>query len=219
MTARMRRCGSTNLRWVRPHLIQLSTPPPTLYVTASIPRGRHSRGLGLANIASLHCRKTHALSVLSSIAIFLTDLNYCPLQRAASRAAITIWPPVQMTSRSTIGQFSSMPTELIIKVFCHLPTLFDTFALSESFHWLRDIWAANFMEIYRLVGLRCIPCERRARIFLAVQGGPAIESPMLSIEDIIRIVKNARVVEDALLQFKRLIVFGVKCMFYIIIPR
>lgn len=196
----MRRCESINLRWVSPHLTQPSTPPPTLYVTASIPRGRHSRGLGLANIASIHCRKTHALSVLSSIAIFLTDLNYWPLQRAASRSAITIWPPVQMASRSTIGQFSSMPTELIIKVLCHLPTLFDAFALSETSHPLRDIWAANFMEVYRLVGLRCIPCERHARIFLAVQGGPAIEFPTLSIEDIIPIMKNARVVEDALLQ-------------------
>lgn len=176
-------------------------------------------GLGLANIPSLHCRKTHALSVLSSIAIFLTDLNYWPLQRTASRAAITIWPPVQMASRSTIGHFSSMPTELIIKVFCHLPTLFDAFALSETSHRLRDIWAANFMEIYRLVGLRCIPCERHARIFLAVQVGLALESPTLSIEDIIRIMKNVQVVEDALLQFERLIVSGVKCMFYIIIPR
>ena len=63
--------------------------------------------------------------------------------------------------------------------------------------------------IYHQIAPRSIPCERAARRFLVDQDGPDLGSPM-SAKDVVRMVRNANVIEKAILQFEREIVRRVR---------
>lgn len=95
-----------------------------------------------------------------------------------------------------------MPPEVATNIFCHLPSVSDVFALSAVCHRLRDLWLKNVTPIYNHVAPRSIPCESAARRFLGDQGGPGLGSPM-SAKDVVRMVRNAAVVENAIRQFER----------------
>ena len=84
-----------------------------------------------------------------------------------------------------------------------MPSFPDVFALSETCRRLQDIWVVNVREVYRHVAPKCVLCERHARRFLASQGGLAVESPTLSPKDVVQMMTNAQVVENAILQFER----------------
>ena len=105
-----------------------------------------------------------------------------------------------------------LPSEIVIHIFCHLPLLSDVFALAATCSRLHDIWSANVTPIYNKVAPRSIACQEHARRFLTDQGGPAYGAPM-SIENVVRMARNASVVEKAILQFEREIVLRVssKC--------
>ena len=112
------------------------------------------------------------------------------------------------------GPLLSIPTELITKTFCLLPSFTDILALAATCQRLRRIWTTNVTSIYSQVGPRSIPCERYARSFLADQGGPAIDFPTLSAGDVVCMVRNLCVIEKATLQFEKEIVRRVKSTFY-----
>jgi len=120
-----------------------------------------------------------------------------------------------LSSRHSLDPLSRNPTELLVKIFSLLPRLSDVFALAATCHRLRHIWTTSTNIIYRQVAPRCIPCERYARIFLADQGGPAKESPVLSAEDVGRLVRNSWVVEKSIAEFERNIVSKVRSMLYL----
>lgn len=107
---------------------------------------------------------------------------------------------------------SRTPTELLEKIFSLLPRLSDVFALAATCH---RIWTTSTNTIYRQVAPRCIPCEPYARNFLADQGAPAQESPLLSAEDVRRLVQNSWVVEKSISGFERKIVCRVRSMLYL----
>ena len=94
---------------------------------------------------------------------------------------------------------STMPPEVAINIFCQLPSFSDVFALSAVCLRLRHLWLENVNPIYKQIGPRSIPCERAARRFLV---GPGMEFPMTA-KDVIRMVQNASVIEDTILQFER----------------
>ena len=110
---------------------------------------------------------------------------------------------------SSSGSFP-LSTELIIHIFCQLPLLSDVFALAATCSQLRDICSAYTNSIYIEVAPRSIACLYHARRFLADQGGPALGAPM-AMKDLVRMARNADVVEKAILQFEREVVCNVRC--------
>lgn len=108
---------------------------------------------------------------------------------------------------SKIKTLSSMPPEVITKIFCQLPSFTDVFAFSAVCCHSRHTWFNNVNQIYNQIG--SIPCERAARRFLADQDGLGLEFPM-SAKDVVRMVRNTRVIENAIRQFEREIVGRVK---------
>lgn len=104
---------------------------------------------------------------------------------------------------------SMMPPEIATNIFCQLPCFADVFALSTVCHRLRRLWLKNVTPIYNEMAPRNIPCEGAARRFLVDQDGPDLESPM-SAKDVVRMLRNADVVENAILQFEREIVSRVR---------
>ncbi|KAL8711677.1 MAG: hypothetical protein Q9225_007075 [Loekoesia sp. 1 TL-2023] len=102
-----------------------------------------------------------------------------------------------------------MPPEVATNIFCQLPSFSDVFALSAVCRRMRDLWLENVTPIYNEVAPKGIPCERAARHFLVDQGGSALWSPM-SARDVVRMTRNAGVVDNAILQFEREIVSRVR---------
>ena len=67
----------------------------------------------------------------------------------------------------------------------------------------------NVNPVYKQIAPRSLPCESAARRFLTDQDGPDLGSP-LSAKDVVRMVRNAGVIEKAILQFEREIVSRVR---------
>ena len=102
-----------------------------------------------------------------------------------------------------------MPPEVATNIFCQLPSFSDVFALSAVCGRLRRLWLQNVNPIYKQIAPKSIPCEPAARRFLVDQDGPGLGSPMSS-EDVVRMVRNAGVIEKAILQFEQEIVRRVR---------
>ena len=100
---------------------------------------------------------------------------------------------------------SMMPTEVIIHIVCQLPSFSDVFALSAVCCRLRHLWLKSVNLVYNQIAPRSIPCQCAARRFLVDQDGPGLGSPMFA-KDVVRMVRNAGVIEKAILQFEREIV-------------
>ena len=102
-----------------------------------------------------------------------------------------------------------MPPEVLVKILCQLHSFSDVFALSAACCRLRHLWLTIVNPVYKQVAPRSIPCERAARRFLTDQDKPGLESPV-SAKDVVRMVRNAGVIEKAILQFEREIVSRVR---------
>lgn len=103
-----------------------------------------------------------------------------------------------------------MPTEMILKFFCHLTSLSEVLALAAVNRALRLIWTGNITHIYYRVAPQSISCEHHARRFREDQRGSCFESGPMGVPDVICIARNARIVEKAIVQFEREIVCKVK---------
>ena len=106
----------------------------------------------------------------------------------------------------------SIPPEVAVNIFSQLPSFSDVFALSAVCCRMRHLWLKNVNPIYDQIAPRSIPCERAARRFLVDQDGPGLGSPMTA-KDVVRVVRNAGVIENGILQFEREIVSRVRSKF------
>lgn len=122
-------------------------------------------------------------------------------------------PSVQVTGISN-RPLLSLPSELVTKAFCLLPSFSDVLALTATCSRLRHIWTTNTTTIYRQVAPRSIPCEPYARSLLADQGSPARDSSTMSAGDVNRMLRNSRMIEKEILQFEEDIVRRVRSTFY-----
>lgn len=104
-----------------------------------------------------------------------------------------------------------MPAEIVTKIFCMLPSLSDVLAIATTCRQFRNFWSENISVIYGSVGLRSIPCELHARRLLADQSSTQLGVSVSSARDVLRLLRNACVVEKAILQFEREFVCRVKC--------
>lgn len=109
----------------------------------------------------------------------------------------------------------SLPTELVIHVFCWLSTFSDVFNLAATCRRHQQIWTDNATFIYNHVAPRTIECRCHARDLLADRGGAAADSPVLSVRDVRRLVRNSRIVEKSIAQFNKNIVCHVRSKLYI----
>lgn len=107
------------------------------------------------------------------------------------------------------GSLFSLPPEVTTKVFENLSSFSDVFALAATCRRLRDVWSTGVTPIYNSVAPRSIACERDARRFLVDQHGPKLKSPMVA-ETVLQMVRNASIIEKAILQFEREIVCRVR---------
>ena len=108
----------------------------------------------------------------------------------------------QTMASSRRGCLSSLPSELLVSVFCHLPSFKEAFVLSSTCHQMQDIWLNNVATIYEHLRRLNIPCERHARKVLALQGGPPAESRITSARDVIQMMRNRNEVERATRTFE-----------------
>ena len=104
---------------------------------------------------------------------------------------------------------SMMPPEVATNIFCQLPSFSDVFALSAACCRLRHLWLKSVNPIYNQIAPRSIPCERAARRFLVDQDGSDLGT-RVSANDVVRMLRNAGVIETAILQFEREIVSRVR---------
>lgn len=102
------------------------------------------------------------------------------------------------------------PVELVTLIFCHLPSFRDIFSLASTCHRVRDVWLKNLASIYKHVARTSITCEHHARMLLADQGGPALESEIISVKDVVQLMKNQNTIDKAILEFECQIVSRVK---------
>ena len=124
--------------------------------------------------------------------------------------AATTQPPSMQPVGNGNGPLSSIPAELIIRIFCLLPSFSDVFALAAACRRFRSVWTENVTTIYGHVSPRSIPCERHAPNFLPDLGRPFSGRHALSARDVVCIVRNSCVLEKAILQLEREIVRKVR---------
>lgn len=120
-------------------------------------------------------------------------------------------PPAHYVDERNHSLFS-LPPEVTTEIFGNLPSFFDVFALAATCRRLRDVWSTSVIPIYNSVARRSIAYERDARRFLVYQHGLKLESPMIA-ETVVQMVRNATIVEKAVLQFEREIVSRVRSKF------
>lgn len=113
------------------------------------------------------------------------------------------------------ARLPKLPTELLIAIFRSADSFPDIFALAATCQGLRSIWQSNLPVIYQPVARRSIDCEIRARRFLAQQRGHEsanLETSSMTQKDVVSIVKNAGIVEQAIHKFEEAqLVCRVKC--------
>lgn len=105
----------------------------------------------------------------------------------------------------------NLPPELVVDVFCHL-SLSNALAFASTARRYRQIFSENLAIIYKHIGPGSIRCHRYARILLHDQGGPPTDASDLTVNDVLRILRNSRIVERAVDKFNRDIVSRVRSM-------
>lgn len=105
---------------------------------------------------------------------------------------------------------TTFPKELLTGIYYFLPSFSEVLALSSTCHWLRDCWLTDVTLIYHHIAPRTIPCERHARNFLVDPHGTYKNPSMISADDVLRLIRNSRIVEKAISQFETQIVSRVK---------
>lgn len=120
-------------------------------------------------------------------------------------------PPAHHVDKPNQSLFS-LPPEVITKIFGNFSSFFDVFALAATCRRLRHVWSTSVIPIYNSVAPRSIALERDARRFLVDQRGPKLDFPMVA-ETVVQMVRNASIVEKAVLQFEREIVCRVRSKF------
>lgn len=138
-------------------------------------------------------------------------ISDCPLDSMNTKQSL----PSITTTMQRNDFLAMVPTEIVLHIFCQFASLSDVLALSTVSRRFRDLWLNSANLIYMKIAPRIIPCVHAARRFLADQGGPDLASPLVA-KDVIRTVRNADIVENAILELEREIVSRVESKFVLI---
>ncbi|KAL8690463.1 MAG: hypothetical protein Q9218_004099, partial [Villophora microphyllina] len=126
--------------------------------------------------------------------------NFVNKQSSAKQAMVT----------DIAKSLPTLPVELATSIICSRTSFREVLALSSTCHQLRDVWLQNVTVIYSHVAPRSIPCLLHARVFLADQGGPSPNAAITSSGYVVAIMRNAHIIEEAILQFETQIVSRVR---------
>ncbi|KAF2670775.1 hypothetical protein BT63DRAFT_423070 [Microthyrium microscopicum] len=116
-----------------------------------------------------------------------------------------------MANQASKPGFQSIPAELLTQIFGELSTFNDVANLAATCRKFRETWNSNSTPIYLQVGPRAIPCEEYGRQFLADLTITPLKDLTMSKDATIKILKNAKVVRDAIGEFESNIVPHVQC--------
>lgn len=97
----------------------------------------------------------------------------------------------------------SIPPEVIIAILSQPPSFSDVFALAAVCRALRAVWHSNTTAIFKQVAPSDIKHLSLARSLLADQGGTPRDSTSLSVDDVRRMVRNARMANKSADRFGR----------------
>ena len=107
----------------------------------------------------------------------------------------------------------SLPPEVTTKIYEYSASFSDVFALAATGRRLNHVWRTSVNHIYHSVAARSISCARDARRFLVEQrqyGSKPEESHPMDVGSVHQMVRNANIVEKAVLQFELEIVCRVR---------
>jgi hypothetical protein len=108
------------------------------------------------------------------------------------------------------SQFLSIPVELIVDIFSQLSSLDEVLSLAASCIRLRLAWHENPSQIYAAVGSGLISCEKHALQFLSDKKGTKVVASNISAKDVLSLLRNSRIIENAIPEFEKGVVTRVK---------
>lgn len=86
-----------------------------------------------------------------------------------------------------------LPAELVLSIFCALPSFSDVAWFATTCHRHRQIWVNYVYTIYHNVSPRTIPHCKYAWMLLSDQGGPPASATYLAFHEVLQLVRNAAV--------------------------
>lgn len=107
-----------------------------------------------------------------------------------------------------------LPSELLVHIYCEVPTLIDVFSLAATCNQLRSVWIAHVRMIYLMVAPRCVAHESFARSLLTE--GPTLttlDESFLGLDEVLSIMKNMATLEGIISRFENEVVRRVKCKY------
>lgn len=103
-----------------------------------------------------------------------------------------------------------MPPEVIIAIFSRLSSFSEVFALAAVCRALSAVSYSNTAAIFQQIAASDIKHLALVRLLLADQGGAPRDSMSLSVDDIRRMVRNARMANKSADRFGREVVGAIQ---------
>ena len=100
---------------------------------------------------------------------------------------------------------SLLPNELITQIYQSLASTREVIALATTNHRIRNVWLQNANSIFDCDLFDDVWAGRQALNFLLTQSGKK-DGDVISAEDVLQIVRNHSVVENAILLFEQEVV-------------
>src|SRR4051794_17589591 len=108
-------------------------------------------------------------------------------------------------------QLTTLPAELLLRVYEVLPSFIDAFRLRATCHTLHDVWTDHRTVIVNELIINQFECYPYARQLLANQRhGAPLDRKDLSDRDLSNLVRNARRVEEVIVNIEQNLVPGLK---------
>ncbi|KAF2268892.1 hypothetical protein CC78DRAFT_565019 [Lojkania enalia] len=108
-------------------------------------------------------------------------------------------------------QLTTLPTELLLRVYELLPSLTDALNLRTTCHTLLDLWIDHRTAIINRIIANQFECYPYARQLLADQrNGPPLEQRDLSDQDLSNLVRNAKRIEKVIERIEQDIIPGLQ---------
>ncbi|KAL8918372.1 MAG: hypothetical protein Q9208_007391 [Pyrenodesmia sp. 3 TL-2023] len=139
-------------------------------------------------------------------------LTKLPCKQLPHRGVVLIDSVENLATRQGNSYLTTaLPNELLTDIYCFLPSFSNALAFASTCHRVRDCWLTEATLIYRHIAPKSIPCERHARTFLADQHEAITDPSKISAEHVLRLMRNSRMVEQAIPEFEAHIVSRVRC--------
>lgn len=108
-------------------------------------------------------------------------------------------------------QLTTLPAELLLRVYEVLPSFIDALRLRATCHTLHDVWTDHRTAIVNKIVINQFECYLYARQLLTKQRhGVPLDQREMSDRDLSKLVRNARRVEEVIVDIEQKLVPGLK---------